>query len=83
MMLIFVSFNRPLPDFTQVFHPQKSTREPTVPRELFLNTEMRAEERSAFEAARKAREEVEEAMKERARREQEVIYIHLSFFLLI
>lgn len=53
----------PLPSNTAPFIPKKSTKPPTDPEDLILNSQIRAEERRKFEEALKLKENQEKEIK--------------------
>ncbi|KAJ3415029.1 hypothetical protein HDV05_005674 [Chytridiales sp. JEL 0842] len=61
---------QPMPVF-EPFIPKKSEKPITMPEEVFLRSEMRAEERKAFEEQRRQREQEEAEMRDRAKAEKE------------
>ncbi|KAJ3093246.1 Protein tpx2 [Physocladia obscura] len=66
---------QPMPIF-EPFVPKKSNKLPTVPDSVVLHTDSRAEERRVFEEAKRAREAVEEEMRELAKLEREEFERH-------
>ncbi|KAJ3131790.1 Protein tpx2 [Physocladia obscura] len=66
---------QPMPVF-EPFVPKKSNKPPTVPDSVVLHTDSRAEERRAFEEAKRAREAMEEEMRDLVRLEREEFERH-------